>query len=114
MRFTLTSVVSSMLLGSAVATPVTLIDRDIEGRAVPVGQAIFKCTVPGTVALTFDDGPFQYSQWAMDLLRDGGNMKATFFVNGINRVRTARSALPPLNLPLNHPILTTSRNRITS
>ncbi|KAJ1333080.1 peptidoglycan-N-acetylglucosamine deacetylase [Microdochium nivale] len=85
MRFTLTSVVSSMLLGSAVATPVTLFDRDIEGRAVPVGQAIFKCTVPGTVALTFDDGPFQYSQRAMDLLRDGGNMKATFFVNGVNR-----------------------------
>lgn len=87
MRFSLTTVVSSMLLGSAVASPVavTIEDRDIEGRAVPIGQAIFKCTTPGTIALTFDDGPFQYTQRAMDLLRDGGNMKATFFVNGQNR-----------------------------
>lgn len=113
MRFTLTSVVSSMLLGSAVATPVTLFDRDIEGRAVPVGQAIFKCTVPGTVALTFDDGPFQYSQRAMDLLRDGGNMKATFFVNGVNRVsntQLSRHCAHPWNIP----VLTTSRNRTLS
>jgi peptidoglycan/xylan/chitin deacetylase (PgdA/CDA1 family) len=29
-------------------------------RATPLAQLITKCTVPNTVALTFDDGPEQY------------------------------------------------------
>lgn len=29
-------------------------------RAAPLAQVITKCTVPNTVALTFDDGPYQY------------------------------------------------------
>ncbi|KXJ90538.1 hypothetical protein Micbo1qcDRAFT_226531, partial [Microdochium bolleyi] len=50
---------------------------------VPVGQAIFKCNVPGVIALSFDDGPFDYTEKAMDLLKAAG-MHGTFFVNGQN------------------------------
>lgn len=54
--------------------------------AVPVGRAITSCTVPGTVALTFDDGPFDYTNKAMNLLKAAG-FRATFFLNGDNYVR---------------------------
>lgn len=51
--------------------------------SVPIGTIIQSCTVPGTVALTFDDGPFRYTSQIMDILRNN-NMHATFFVNGAN------------------------------
>lgn len=35
---------------------------------VPYGQAIFHCTQPGTVALTFDDGPWKYTEELLDVL----------------------------------------------
>ncbi|CAP65640.1 uncharacterized protein PODANS_7_1500 [Podospora anserina S mat+] len=50
---------------------------------VPNGVIIEHCTVPGTVALTFDDGPFSYTGHVLDLL-DAYGAKATFFVNGEN------------------------------
>jgi len=53
------------------------------GGSVPVGRVITSCTVPGTVALTFDDGPSDYTNKAMDLLKAAG-FHATFFVNGDN------------------------------
>jgi peptidoglycan/xylan/chitin deacetylase (PgdA/CDA1 family) len=52
-------------------------------RAVAVGVNIEKCTVPGTVALTFDDGPSTYTSQLIDTLGVEGH-KATFFVNGQN------------------------------
>ena len=55
----------------------------VEKRALPVGQLITSCTVPGTVAMTFDDGPYIYTAQAVDLLNQAG-MKATFFLNGAN------------------------------
>ena len=51
--------------------------------SVPVGTVISSCTVPGTVALTFDDGPFTYTASVLDTLRRNG-VAATFFVNGVN------------------------------
>lgn len=43
------------------------------------------CTVPGTMALTFDDGPYEYT-WALaDTLKSEG-VTATFFMNGANWV----------------------------
>ncbi|CAO3661064.1 unnamed protein product [Rhizopus stolonifer] len=43
------------------------------------------CTVPGTMALTFDDGPYEYT-WALaDTLKSKG-VTATFFMNGANWV----------------------------
>ncbi|KAM0326776.1 hypothetical protein ACHAQA_006650 [Verticillium albo-atrum] len=55
----------------------------IQGPGVPVGSIITTCTVPGTFALTYDDGPFDFTSHVLDLL-DQANIKATFFVNGNN------------------------------
>jgi peptidoglycan/xylan/chitin deacetylase (PgdA/CDA1 family) len=52
-------------------------------RDIPRGVIIEHCTVPGVVALTFDDGPFIYTDHILDLLDEYG-AKATFFINGEN------------------------------
>jgi peptidoglycan/xylan/chitin deacetylase (PgdA/CDA1 family) len=44
---------------------------------------ITSCTVPGTFALTFDDGPYAYTSQLLDILAANG-VKATFFLNGQN------------------------------
>lgn len=49
----------------------------------PYGQVITSCTVPGTLALTFDDGPWRYTSDLVDLLEREG-VRATFFVCGSN------------------------------
>lgn len=51
--------------------------------SIPVGAWIYSCTVPGTVALTFDDGPVARTGSVLDQLQAAG-MSATFFVNGLN------------------------------
>ena len=51
--------------------------------SIPVGSWIYSCTVPGQVALTFDDGPVFRTGSVLDQLQAAG-MKATFFVNGLN------------------------------
>ncbi|KAM5474980.1 putative chitin deacetylase [Microsporum audouinii] len=51
---------------------------------VPYGEAaIYDCTVPNTIALTYDDGPHIYTRDLLDIL-DSFNAKATFFITGIN------------------------------
>jgi hypothetical protein len=35
---------------------------------VPYGRGIYTCTVRGTVALTFDDGPWTYTEHLLDML----------------------------------------------
>jgi peptidoglycan/xylan/chitin deacetylase (PgdA/CDA1 family) len=52
-------------------------------RALSAGFAIYSCTTPGTVALTFDDGPFVYTDSVLDQLASVG-FQATFFLNGYN------------------------------
>ncbi|KAF4996696.1 hypothetical protein FGRMN_4354 [Fusarium graminum] len=52
-------------------------------RGVVPGVAIYSCTQEGTIALTFDDGPFVYTDSVLDQLAAVG-FKATFFVNGYN------------------------------
>lgn len=47
------------------------------------GPTITHCNIPGTIALTFDDGPSPYTEQVLDLLDQHG-AKATFFVNGDN------------------------------
>jgi peptidoglycan/xylan/chitin deacetylase (PgdA/CDA1 family) len=39
------------------------------------------CSVPGTIAITFDDGPSVYTSHILDVLKEH-NMKATFFIIG--------------------------------
>ena len=48
------------------------------------GTILSDCTVPGDMALTFDDGPWDYISQILDILDDFG-VKATFFVAGNNR-----------------------------
>jgi len=59
---------------AAPSTPPDLIKR------APVG-VVRNCKNQGQIAITFDDGPFNYDK---DLLRTLGGNKATFFVNGQN------------------------------
>jgi hypothetical protein len=49
---------------------------------VPIGAVIDHCIVPGTVALTFDDGPYIYTPQILDTLSRRG-ARATFFLNGV-------------------------------
>ncbi|KAI8354058.1 hypothetical protein BD560DRAFT_407999 [Blakeslea trispora] len=49
------------------------------------------CNRPGLFALTFDDGPFQYS-WDLAKYLHSNNIKATFFINGHNWVTNFREA----------------------
>jgi peptidoglycan/xylan/chitin deacetylase (PgdA/CDA1 family) len=53
---------SSFLLGAALwsALLAGASPANLEERAAPLAQVITKCTVPNKVALTFDDGPYNY------------------------------------------------------
>lgn len=55
----------------------------LEKRSVPFGTIITGCTVPGVVALTFDDGPWIYTTDVLDKFKAAGQ-HATFFINGDN------------------------------
>ncbi|CUS11968.1 unnamed protein product [Tuber aestivum] len=50
---------------------------------LPYGMDIFSCIKKGTIALTYDDGPWIYTSRLLDILRNKG-VKATFFVTGNN------------------------------
>ncbi|KAK1984515.1 polysaccharide deacetylase [Colletotrichum cereale] len=52
--------------------------------SVPYGSIITTCAVPGTLALTFDDGPYIYTSELLDIL-EAQNVTATFFVAGNNK-----------------------------
>ncbi|CAO3700139.1 unnamed protein product [Rhizopus microsporus] len=67
---------------AAIATAVSAVP--VEKRAVKA-KVYTTCSVPGTIALTFDDGPYEYT-WALaDTLKSKG-VTATFFMNGNNWV----------------------------
>jgi peptidoglycan/xylan/chitin deacetylase (PgdA/CDA1 family) len=73
-----TQLIGGMLLSAVAASPLIQ-----QRQSIPVGQVIFSCTQPGTMALTFDDGPFAYTSQVLDKL-DAAGAKGTFFVNGRN------------------------------
>ncbi|UKZ75005.1 hypothetical protein TrVFT333_002677 [Trichoderma virens FT-333] len=58
------------------------IPRNTNGKA-PYNVYITNCTHPGNVALTFDDGPYNYTTQLLNIL-DSFNVKATFFIVGNN------------------------------
>ncbi|KAH0610047.1 uncharacterized protein H6S33_012593 [Morchella sextelata] len=59
------------------------IPRPVLG-SVPYGADIYDCgNNPGVVGLTFDDGPYLYTNDLLDLLASYG-VKATFFITGNN------------------------------
>ncbi|KAH8428393.1 chitin deacetylase [Aspergillus melleus] len=55
--------------------------NDTTTETVPVGTMITECTIPDTIALTFDDGPSHYTPKLLDVLQEY-DVRATFFVNG--------------------------------
>jgi peptidoglycan/xylan/chitin deacetylase (PgdA/CDA1 family) len=69
------ALVFTSLASNALSTPLPL------ARRVPTGQIITQCTTPNTVALTFDDGPSEYTPQLLDLL-SRYSARATFFVLG--------------------------------
>jgi peptidoglycan/xylan/chitin deacetylase (PgdA/CDA1 family) len=54
-------------------------------------KVITKCTVPGTIAITFDDGPAESTPGLLDQLDEYG-IKVTFFVNGQNYLNPGSDA----------------------
>ena len=70
---------AALLPGTALAAP-ALSTRQSN---VPYGPVIWSCTQPGVVALTFDDGPYAFTNQLLDTLAGSGH-RATFFVNGDN------------------------------
>lgn len=86
--FILTSLLQSLAAAYPAVPPVpahpTVSPAPVAPAAVAKQQTVQifdNCLVPGTVALTFDDGIGGYED---DLLQNLGNNKATFFVNGLN------------------------------
>ncbi|KAL4987767.1 hypothetical protein BDW68DRAFT_197193 [Aspergillus falconensis] len=71
------ALVFAALASNALSTPIPL----PLVRRVPTGQVITHCTTPNTIALTFDDGPSEYTPQLLDLLSTYG-ARATFFVLG--------------------------------
>ncbi|KAI8646966.1 hypothetical protein BD408DRAFT_409515 [Parasitella parasitica] len=77
---------SSFLVAlAAVATAVSAAPAPLEKRATAAAKVITTCTVPGTIALTFDDGPYEYT-WALAETLKKEGVVATFFMNGKNWV----------------------------
>ncbi|KAG4442840.1 hypothetical protein IFR05_001636 [Cadophora sp. M221] len=50
---------------------------------VQYGKLFRHCSVDGTIALTFDDGPGEWTEDLLDILKSN-NVKATFFITGNN------------------------------
>lgn len=65
-------------------SPSTLPRPNTKHSTVPFGAVINHCTAPGTIALTFDDGPYIYTAQMLDTLAEHG-ARATFFLNGVNK-----------------------------
>ncbi|KAI0236985.1 hypothetical protein L0F63_001025 [Massospora cicadina] len=55
------------------------LNKDKDG--LKVGVQMYKCLIPGTFAMTFDDGPSQYTPQLLGILRSM-NVTSTFFVVG--------------------------------
>ncbi|KAJ2897891.1 putative peptidoglycan-N-acetylglucosamine deacetylase [Zalerion maritima] len=63
-------------------TDTSSIVRDKVGP-VPYGSAIYHCSRPGDIALTYDDGPWDYTEDLLDMLKAYG-ARATFYITGNN------------------------------
>ncbi|KAJ6188831.1 hypothetical protein N7519_003739 [Penicillium mononematosum] len=75
---------SAITLSQAAPTGTSINTNTISTTSLPVGAIITHCTIPGTIALTFDDGPYIYTPQILDTLAEHG-ARATFFLNGHNR-----------------------------
>ncbi|KAF9980954.1 chitin deacetylase [Mortierella antarctica] len=78
---------TSVLVNSAPAFEPTNIAQSLIHKRADSSESVIitKCTQPGTLALTFDDGPYIFTEELLNTLKTN-NVKATFFVNGHNYV----------------------------
>lgn len=74
------SLVLSSLLALASALPVSD-PITIFNRAPTPGTVYTRCSTPNTLALAYDDGPYQYTQSLVNKLNQAG-AKGTFFFTG--------------------------------
>lgn len=89
MRF---SAIVALALASVVsAAPITTNGTTTDSANGDLVTTYTHCNRPGVFALTFDDGPFNYS-WDLAKYLQSRNVKATFFTNGDNFVKDIRSA----------------------
>ncbi|KAJ9085610.1 hypothetical protein DSO57_1012191 [Entomophthora muscae] len=70
----------------SIALGLTLEEHGVElpklrKRAIQSGVQTYECLIPGTFAMTFDDGPYIYTRQLLSILRRL-RVKATFFVVG--------------------------------
>ncbi|PVH91956.1 carbohydrate esterase family 4 protein [Periconia macrospinosa] len=63
--------------------PTLNVSRPLIGNVTYDSAGIQNCKIPGTIALTFDDGPYNYTSHVLDALASYG-AKATFFITGNN------------------------------
>ncbi|KAG2021007.1 chitin deacetylase [Coprinopsis cinerea AmutBmut pab1-1] len=75
--FSKTFLAIAALLSTALVSSATPLEKRQRARLVR------QCTVPNTVALTFDDGPYNYLRDIVNTL-DAAGAKGTFFFNGNN------------------------------
>ncbi|CAB4410153.1 unnamed protein product [Rhizophagus irregularis] len=68
--------------GTGTAPPANSTTPTNPGTSTPAVE-ITTCSKSGTVAITFDDGPSQFTSTLLDKLKVD-NFKATFFINGNN------------------------------
>jgi peptidoglycan/xylan/chitin deacetylase (PgdA/CDA1 family) len=59
------------------------IPRPQLGKVTYGGLGVYSCVNPGTLAITYDDGPYVYTNDVLDQF-NAYSMKATFFITGIN------------------------------
>lgn len=62
--------------------------RSQKGSVSYGGAGVYSCEKPGTVAITYDDGPYLYTNQVLDQFAKYG-FKATFFVTGNNNGKGA-------------------------
>jgi peptidoglycan/xylan/chitin deacetylase (PgdA/CDA1 family) len=70
------------IIGASVASLALAHPQHSKRVAIPIDGTIYtSCTEPGVVALTFDDGPYIYTQSIVDQLTAAGH-RVSFFQNG--------------------------------
>ncbi|KAF1830235.1 chitin binding protein [Decorospora gaudefroyi] len=67
--------------------------RPQKGNVAYGGGGVYSCVKPGTVAITYDDGPYLYTESVLDQFAAYG-FKATFFVTGNNLGKGAIDTTP--------------------
>lgn len=65
-------------------------------RRSAIAGGIYGCIVPSEIALTYDDGPWIYTDEMVNVLNSYG-AKATFFITGINNGKGAIDTTPAWN-----------------